>query len=90
METLADSVKGTQYVYNIDMGTTILGDGGTRFRIWAPSVKNVVLILTYQKMKTLCLEMKPEGEGWFQASAREAQPGDRYLYEMDGELRPSV
>lgn len=57
-------------------------DGGVRFRLWAPSAREVAL----------CLEGGPElpmpqaGGGWRELVTREAGAGSRYRFRINGEL----
>lgn len=57
-------------------------DGGVRFRLWAPSARDVAL----------CLEGGPElpmpeaGGGWRELVTREAGAGSRYRFRINGEL----
>jgi maltooligosyltrehalose trehalohydrolase len=52
-------------------------DGRTHFRVWAPAVDTVdVVLVSGQQIRLL-----PEGQGYFSGSAG-AKPGDRYLLKL--------
>lgn len=56
--------------------------GGVRFRLWAPSARQVSLCLD-----GIELPMAAAGEGWFALGVASAQPGSRYRFRIDGDLR---
>jgi maltooligosyltrehalose trehalohydrolase len=65
-------------------GSIWLGDGRTRFRIWAPGVEMLGLELEGQKTESL----SRDPEGWFETVAL-AAPGQRYRYRLpDGRSCP--
>jgi 1,4-alpha-glucan branching enzyme/maltooligosyltrehalose trehalohydrolase len=66
----------------------MLPDGGTRFRLWAPAVRQVELILKNNTDKEVILPMYPLADGWFQieTSPLQAAPGTLYHFRLDGEL----
>jgi malto-oligosyltrehalose trehalohydrolase len=53
---------------------------GVRFRLWAPAVKRVDVLLDDGK----ALPMAAEGGGWFGLVTAEAEAGTRYRYRLDG------
>ena len=59
-------------------GAEVLGDGGVRFRLWAPGAQQVSLVL--QDRET---DMRPGQGGWYE-TVEKAQPGDLYRYRIDG------
>ncbi len=63
-------------------GAKVLGDGRTRFRLWAPSARQVDLELEGAGGR---LAMSPVGEGWFEMTVP-APPGTRYWLRIDGDL----
>jgi maltooligosyltrehalose trehalohydrolase len=67
-----------------DLGAQVLSEG-VRFRVWAPKVPSVSLIIEGSKE----ISMSPEGKGYFTAVVRGIFSGTRYFYRLDsGQLRP--
>lgn len=65
-------------------GSEVRGDGGVRFRLWAPSADKVTLVLERDE-----LPLFPLPQGWFDVTVAEARAGDRYGFRInDGPLRP--
>jgi maltooligosyltrehalose trehalohydrolase len=62
-------------------GATFLGDGQTRFRLWAPGRDDVIL----EREDADPLPMRRQDDGWFELAA-EAAPGTRYRYRLDADL----
>lgn len=57
-------------------------DGSVRFRLWAPNARSVEVSL---EASPRCeLAMSAVGEGWFEVSTRQASPGTRYRFRVDG------
>jgi maltooligosyltrehalose trehalohydrolase len=54
--------------------------GGITFRLWAPAAKSVDLILDRDH------PMPPQDGGWFEITLRDAGPGTRYRFRIDGDL----
>ncbi len=69
-------------------GTCMLPDGGIRFRLWAPAVRQVELRLKNGTDKEIALPMHPLADGWFQieTSPLQATPRTLYHYRLDGAL----
>jgi maltooligosyltrehalose trehalohydrolase len=65
--------------HQVPFGAEYLGDGQTRFALWAPTVEKVELILEDD-----ALPMERDEKGTF-ALTTEAPPGVRYRYRVDGE-----
>ncbi|HEY1288756.1 MAG TPA: malto-oligosyltrehalose trehalohydrolase [Burkholderiales bacterium] len=59
-------------------GAEVLGDGGVRFRLWAPGARQVDLILENETRNMACRE-----EGWYE-TIEKARPGALYRYRIDG------
>jgi maltooligosyltrehalose trehalohydrolase len=57
-----------------------LTEGGTQFRLWAPSAKRVELLL--EKPHAL----SRGGNGWFTADIAGVKPGTRYKFRIDDEI----
>jgi maltooligosyltrehalose trehalohydrolase len=66
-------------------GAEVRVDGGTRFRLWAPSVASVELELLGPAVRAL-LPMQAAGDGWHELAARDAAPGAHYRFVLDGGL----
>jgi 1,4-alpha-glucan branching enzyme/maltooligosyltrehalose trehalohydrolase len=66
----------------------MLPDGSIRFRLWAPAVRQVELILKNGADQEIILPMHPLADGWFQieTSPLQAVPGALYHYRLDGDL----
>ena len=65
-------------------GATLLADGQTRFRLWAPAQETVSLAFDAGDL----LPMQRSPDGWFEAVAP-CPPGTRYRYRLaDGMLVP--
>ncbi len=66
----------------------MMPDGSVRFRLWAPAVRQVELILENGAAKEIILPMRPIADGWFQIeiSRPQAAPGTLYHYRLDGGL----
>ena len=59
-------------------GAQVLGEGGVRFRLWAPAAQQVALSLDGASFPMKGLE-----DGWFER-VEKARPGARYRYRIDG------
>lgn len=66
------------------LGATYLGDGHTRFVVWAPGAAEVKVRVLSPADKTLPL--RREAKGYHQAIVEGIEPGCRYLYQLDGSL----
>ena len=65
-----------------------LGNGTTRFRVWAPFRDAVELRLDGAALRET-MPLTLEGKGYWSADIHGARPGDRYAFLLDGEiLRP--
>jgi len=62
-------------------GTTLLEDGGTRFHLWAPSARQVEVLLDGRAHVLAMLD-----DGWFLLDIPAAHAGTRYAFRIDGEL----
>lgn len=63
-------------------GAESLGDGATRFRLWAPDAGRVELVLGAASPRP----MQPLDGGWFENLVPVAGPGTRYRFRIDGEI----
>ena len=66
--------------HDLPFGAEFLGEGKTRFSLWAPAADSVKLVLDGHAYPMQCDE-----EGTF-ALTTEARPGARYRYRIDGEM----
>ena len=66
------------------LGAVYLGDGRTRFRVWASKRERVDLHLTAPDDRVV--PMEPRELGYFEVTVEDAPPGTRYLYRLDGEV----
>ena len=65
-----------------------MADRSIRFRLWAPAVHLVELILHNDESQEIILPMQLLEDGWFQLETTplQAKPGTLYQYRLDGEL----
>ncbi len=68
--------------HDMPFGAVLTGDGGARFRLWAPGAARVDLVLDGGAGPVLA----PQPGGWFECRLREAHAGLRYAYRIDGGL----
>ena len=69
--------------WRLDLGATLLPDGTTRFRVWAPRARELSVLLPGRGGETAPLA--PEGEGYFVGSVPGLADGELYLYLLDRE-----
>ncbi|HEY7944519.1 MAG TPA: malto-oligosyltrehalose trehalohydrolase [Casimicrobiaceae bacterium] len=69
--------------HEMPFGAMVLDDGAVRFRLWAPSARQVELCLDAAPR---ALPLAALADGWFELVTREALCGIRYRYCIDGEL----
>ncbi len=69
-------------------GACLLPDGNIRFRLWAPAVRQVELILEHVSGEKNILTMHSLADGWFQFETlpSQAKPGTLYHYRLDDKL----
>ncbi len=73
-----------RFAYDLDCGATLLPDGRTRFRLWAPAQEEVWLALENGPL----LPMQRAPDGWFSVEAG-CGAGTRYRYRLvDGMFVP--
>jgi len=66
-------------VHRMPFGAELLCGGGTRFRLWAPSVERVELHLPDASTSSR-RSMRPGAEGWHELIVPDAGPGSRYQF----------
>ncbi|WP_242518751.1 malto-oligosyltrehalose trehalohydrolase [Halochromatium roseum] len=75
------------YRHSMPFGTEISAGGGTSFRLWAPSAKQVELLWsTDPKQPERSARMQRTDDGWHALELVEARTGDRYRYRIDNGL----
>jgi maltooligosyltrehalose trehalohydrolase len=65
--------------HTMPFGAELLDQGGTRFRLWAPGVKQLTLELGAGAAQSSA-SMTALDQGWFEAVAPDAPAGTRYAY----------
>ncbi len=78
---LKSIVKGVDW--RLDLGATLLGDGTVRFRVWAPRVRELAVVLPQRGGNPVPLAA--EGNGYFSGVVAGISEGESYLYLLDGE-----
>jgi malto-oligosyltrehalose trehalohydrolase/4-alpha-glucanotransferase len=73
----------TRRAHHMPFGTEILPDERVRFRLWAPSHKEIGLELDSADS----VSMQPVGEGWHELVTDRARPGTRYRFILPDGLR---
>jgi maltooligosyltrehalose trehalohydrolase len=63
-------------------GAEVLQEGGVRFSLWVPYVRQVDLFINDD-----IFPMDFLGDGWFQLVVYEAGPGTLYMYNIESELK---
>ncbi len=70
-------------IHRMPFGAEVREDGSTRFALWAPGAHTVELWLEDHGRP---LPMPRDAGGWADFTTREARPGARYRFRIDGEL----
>jgi maltooligosyltrehalose trehalohydrolase len=70
--------------WQLDLGATLLEDGSASFRVWAPRVQELSVILSNKAGNPVSLAA--EGNGYFSGTVKDVSEGERYLYLLDGEI----
>ena len=76
----------TEDIHRMPFGAEFLEDKGTRFSLWAPSVRHVDLVLLKGENE-IKVPMENVSDGWRRLFLKDARPGDLYLFELDGGIR---
>lgn len=69
--------------HRMPFGAEARDDGSTRFRLWAPAARSVELWLPDRRQG---FAMSRDAAGWAEWVTRDAPPGSRYSFRIDGEL----
>lgn len=67
--------------HTMPFGATLLADGGTLFRLWAPIKGNVSLVLK-RPHGDVVIDCDADTEGWRQATVPDAVAGERYQWRV--------
>jgi maltooligosyltrehalose trehalohydrolase len=67
-------------VHDMPFGATVVAGKGVRFRLWAPALSQVELVLEDAGAAPTKLAMTNGADGWFEATVGEAGPGTRYAF----------
>ena len=87
MTEIAISSFMTPFDWQLNLGAILLLDGAVRFRVWAPRVQELSVILPHRGGNPFPLAS--EGNGYFSGVIAGITEGERYLYLLDGEtVRP--
>ncbi len=68
-------------LYPATLGATYLGDGRSRFLVWAPRARSVSVVLLDEASRQV--PMVPLERGYHEATVELAPPGTRYFYRLD-------
>ncbi|HEX6925297.1 MAG TPA: malto-oligosyltrehalose trehalohydrolase [Longimicrobiaceae bacterium] len=68
------------------LGATLLGGGGTRFRVWAPARRLVEVVLEGGAGAPAVFPLRPQPGGYHQGDVPGAQAGTTYRYRLDEDL----
>ncbi|MGA8164264.1 MAG: malto-oligosyltrehalose trehalohydrolase [Waddliaceae bacterium] len=68
--------------WQLNDGAKVVPGRGVSFRVWAPRARAVAVHL----LGRAAVPMKKVKDGYFQVEVKEANPGDEYVYVLDGEL----
>jgi maltooligosyltrehalose trehalohydrolase len=58
--------------------------GGTRFRVWAPEIRQLSVVLSKPAAATDVYPLSKAADGTFSSVLAGTRPGDRYRYQIDG------
>ncbi len=72
----------TQHKHSSPFGAEIRPDGQVRFRLWAPDLTSVTLVLEPRGRETIRLPLDSAGEGWFEVLSSVVGAGDRYRFRL--------
>ncbi|MCT7956197.1 malto-oligosyltrehalose trehalohydrolase [Laspinema palackyanum] len=69
----------------VTLGSNYLGNDRCEFTVWAPTLKNVAVVIAGED-KQRAIAMEQQAEGYWKATAEGITPGTRYFYQLDGNL----
>jgi maltooligosyltrehalose trehalohydrolase len=70
----------------VTLGANYLGNGKTRFEVWAPLAPRVDLHILSPKDRIVAME--PRARGYHEIVADKVEPGSRYFYRLNDRERP--
>lgn len=71
--------------HSMPFGAEVRPDGSVRFRLWAPTAQRVDLLLEGGKPERLALGKLEQG--WFEVVTPHAKPSDRYLFQINDQMK---
>src|SRR4051794_39890260 len=66
---------------SLPVGAEVQRDGGTHFRVWAPSARTVAVVF---ENSSESVPLSSEGRGYFSGLAEQAVAGWRYKFQLNG------
>ncbi|MET4699454.1 maltooligosyltrehalose trehalohydrolase [Constrictibacter sp. MBR-5] len=72
-----------RFIHDMRFGAHVGADGGTRFRLWAPSVEKIGIEIDGRAP----IAMTQLADGWFEAKSDAAPTGSRYSFVLPDGLR---
>src|SRR3712207_6452291 len=75
----------SRYAHSMPFGAEFRDDGTVRFRLWAPSHPEILLVL--DGVQGEAQPMTAAGDGWFELVTDRARAGTRYQYQLPDGLR---
>lgn len=72
--------------WRLSLGATVLDGGRTHFRVWAPKVKEISVVLRYDDGTNRVVSLNEEGGGYFAATVDGVTDGDNYCYLLDNAM----
>jgi maltooligosyltrehalose trehalohydrolase len=71
-------------------GAQLLPEGGTRFRLWAPSSPQVTLELRISNANEALVREMSAAKGWHEVTVKEAAAGWRYQFVVQSQAAPAL
>jgi maltooligosyltrehalose trehalohydrolase len=71
-------------------GAQLLPEGGTRFRLWAPSSPQVILELRISNANEALVREMSAAKGWHEVTVKEAAAGWRYQFIVQSKAAPAL
>jgi len=72
--------------HHMPYGAELMEDRGVRFRLWAPTARQIELCLLQDDGERL-IPIPRRDAGWYELVTREAGAGGRYRFRIDGDMR---
>src|SRR5689334_10475974 len=87
-------MKDTERFGPLPIGASVLPQGATHFRVWAPRRRTVEIVIEElgdaendRQISGPVIELAREGDGYFSSVVPSVGDGDLYRYRLDGESR---